>query len=151
MARKKLIDLLTAVKKEESIAKRRLSETRKSRNETTATARTSWSAAGEREYAEGQLQVVEEYYSKLKKLRQEIEKASKTKPEKIKTPSFVKVSINGKDDSFYLVKNLANLTSEKLVSSSSPLGSAIFDKKENEEFSFEVAGNKLKGKVISYE
>ncbi|MCL4382841.1 GreA/GreB family elongation factor [Patescibacteria group bacterium] len=153
MARKRLQILVEELEKEENLSKKRLEETRHAFNETAKTARTSWSATGERHYSESQLTILETHYKRLKKIKNELIKASRIKiPDKITTPSFLELILNGKKENFYFLDEPINFSNMKTISPASPLGRAILGKMRGETFSFSPDGkNVFKGEILEIE
>lgn len=151
MKRKKIVFLLKVLLKEEKIAKKRLSQARLIANQSAKTAISSWSAAGERAHTEGQKKIIQDYYKKIKSLREEIEGSSKEKiPEEIAKNCFVEVEMDGKKKQFYIVENPINIEGVSFMSLSSPLGQALLGKKEKEKAVYtNTDGQEVRIKILS--
>lgn len=142
--------MLDILEKEVKLAKRRAEELRVVANEVSKTARSSWSAAGERFLTQGQAQAAEEYFKRMLDLIGKIEGAVKEPtPDSVVTSCFVKLILDGREEEFYLAEEVVSIPGVKLVSKSSLLGKSLLGKKVNETFSFEtVEGKKVEGKII---
>ena len=152
MKRKKLNSLLSSLEKEMVLAKKRAKEARLAANETSKTSRTSWSAAGERDYSQGQADVLSDYYEKVKSVREKVEVAvDMSVPKSIDAPSFIKLYLNGEEKEFYLLTEPINLEKFNLITSNSPLGEAILGKEAGEKFEFATGNTFVKGVVLSVE
>ena len=135
MVRKKLETLLNSVEKVLSIAEIRYEETKTAAEEMSKTSRTSWSAAGDRVYADGQKQVNEQNQAVLLKLKVELENAvTKPAPSQVETPCFIKFDISGNKTEAFFVKNIVNINNHRLLSENSPIGKELNGKKLGEKF-----------------
>lgn len=153
MQRKKLKSLLAVLEKEFALAKKRAKEAKEAANETSKTSRTSWSAAGERDYSQGQADVLEEYFQKLKSVRDSVKKAvGVDAPDKIEAPAYVKIKLGEKERKLYLLAEPINLDKFEIITTSSPLGAVILGKEVDEKFEFNVEdANSLGGKILLIE
>lgn len=135
MSRKNILKLLTVVRKETKKSQKRLDENKKASEQAQATSRTSWSAAGERVYAQGQVEVSKQKHNSLKKLRKELEKASNAPvPEKVIPSCYLRLE-SGSKKGVFMVKNIANIEGFSLISDTSPLGKVLVGKKVNDHYS----------------
>jgi|SRR3989344_1282276 len=153
MQRKKLKKLKGLLEKEIKLTEKRLLGAKEAANETAKTARVSWSAAGDREYAQGQVEVIEAYFNRLQSLFGEIEKALKRPPpDTVETPSLVEIDLNGKTNEFYFVRESVNISGIKFLTPDSPLGKAILKMKAGDGFKFTLdKGNIIKGEIVEIE
>ncbi|MBN1169110.1 hypothetical protein JXA63_04435 [Candidatus Woesebacteria bacterium] len=148
MKRQKLQMLLDAVESELSKAALHYKENKIASEKMNETTRTSWSAAGDREYAKDQEEVTKMNLDMLKNLSKELKKAVNNKyPDKIEPPCFVRVHIDGEDIEFYLVENVASVEGFKIVSISSPVGKELLKKKKYDIYKY----TDIKGKIIGIE
>ena len=148
MIRKKLKGLLDAVRTEISKAEKHYEENKLAAEKMSETARTSWSSAGDREYAMDQQEVTKLNLDMLKSLYDELKNAiDKDTPEKVEAPCFVKVHIDGKDLEFFLVENVTSVEGFKMVSINSPVGQNILKKKKFDQYN--ITDNT--GKIIGIE
>jgi transcription elongation GreA/GreB family factor len=148
MKRKKLKKLHDAVNAEISKAEVHYEESRQASEKMSETTRTSWSSAGDREYAMDQEEVTKLNLDMLKNLSKELEDAvDHDTPKKVKAPCFVRVHIDGEDIEFYLVENVASVKGFEIVSVKSPVGVKIVGKKKFD--TYKIADNK--GKIIGIE
>lgn len=148
MKRKKLKALLDAVNFEISKAEVHYKENKVAAEKMSETARSSWSSAGDREYALDQQEVTKLNLDMLKNLSKELEKAiDKDVSEFVNPPCFVRVHIGGEDIEFYLVKNISSVEGFKIVSIKSPVGENILKKKKYD--LYQIADDE--GKIIGIE
>ena len=148
---RKLNELLLALEKEEKVVRKRVEENRIAFNEVSKSALTSWSAAGERDYAEGQAKINQDYHSKVLKLIEEVKEAHTKDKEKVSSPGFVLVQTGDTASEFFVVDEPINLDGMKLVSKDSPLGNSVLGKTEGESFEYLVGGKKVKGEVLQHD
>lgn len=112
--------------------------------------------AGDRYRSESSAQVARQYLERLKALRDEIVASPDKIYSKVKPVSFVElVYENGENAEFYYVKNVALLPGIMVISKNSPIGLAIFGKKQWDSFTYEVdSGGEKKsfsGRIIHIE
>ena len=154
--RKKLQELETVLRREIKRAERQANSSKRAAYEIARAAASSWSMAGDRTHAEGQAQIAEENLAKLKKLMEEIKLSMKKFPEKIELLSFIVATKNGeREEDFYLVQTPVFIKGFTLVSTESPFGQAILNKRVGDTFKYKVVvdGQKkaISGKIISIE
>ena len=150
MKRKKLESLFETVIKDIKLAEVRYKENKQASDQTQKTARTSWSGAGDRVYAEGQKELNKKKLETLKDLGNEIEVAIKNPvPNKIEAPCFITVEINGEKTEFFVVENVANIKGRRIISSKSPMGKMLLRKSVSETVTLNIGLNKTKGKILS--
>ena len=132
MQRKKLVRLLKTLEEEIKLSRKRYEENKEMSDKTSKTARGSWSASGDREYARGQAMITKKVLDQMVKLRKEISKVIEdTIPEIVQIPCYVATENKDEKDRFYLVENIVNLRGISLVSAGSPLGKKLIGKKVN--------------------
>ena len=125
----KLTELLAAVDKKVKLTKKRLDENKESADLSSKTARTSWSAAGEREYTAGQLAINQKAFDQIIKLQEEIVKCVDVDaPEKIAVPCYVSIKTNDTVSNVFIVKNVTTVDGFNLVSSESDMGKVLLGK-----------------------
>jgi transcription elongation GreA/GreB family factor len=149
MNRKKLVYLLKIFEKKEKSARESLIEGKKAANQTSKSARTSWSAAGEREYSEGQVIILQKHHKQILDLKNILKKASEREiPNVVEKYCFVQYELEGKANELYLVETPTNISGVKLVSVSSPLSRALLGKKIGDNFELKTgSGKKVSGEV----
>lgn len=148
MKRKKLRRLLDAVNAEISKAELHYKENRLASQKMSETSRTSWSSAGDREYALDQEEVTKLNLEMLRNLSRELENAvEKEIPEEVQAPCFVRVYIDGEDLEFYLIDNVASVEGFRIVSIKSPVGEKIIKKQKYD--TYKIA--EMQGKIIGIE
>ncbi len=122
----------------EEIAKK----TREDANFIAQGALASPSASGDREHAQNQAMINLHRLGILKALKEEVEKGV----------GRYEVEYNdGRQESFYLVKHPVILAGFKLISSQSPLGKAIVNKKKGQTFRYKVEKATIRGKIVTCE
>mgnify|MGYP001595066592 FL=1 len=141
MQRKKLAKLLKLIDLEIGKTERRVSEAKKVANEVAKTATTSWSAGGDREYAQSQSDILEGYYQTLKALGKEVgEVSTKELPKAIESFSYLKVSIDSVVTNFFLVSTPLYLPNTKMISADSLFGRSLVGKREGESYKLNLEG-----------
>ncbi len=150
MKRKKLEGLFKKIIKDLKLAEVRYKENKQASDQTQKTARTSWSSAGDRVYAEGQKELNKKKLETLKDLGNEIEVAiKKPVPDKVETPCFVEIEINGEKAEFFVVENIANIKGRRIISSKSPMGKLLLKKSVSETVVLNIGLNKTQGIILS--
>jgi len=130
MKRTKLKKLLKAIDKKVKVSEANLKENKVSADLTSKTAGASWSAAGEREYTAGQLEINQKVFDQIIKLQREIAKQVESEiPEKVETPCYVVIRSNKGTNNIFIVKNVTSINGFNLVSSESPMGKALIGRK----------------------
>ena len=127
MAKNKIRELLIVVDKEIKKAQRRFDEVKIASDTMQKTAAASWSSAGDREYAIGQLQINKYHLDALKRLKKELGDSGQQRLEEIAAPCYIEIKgIDSKK--IFLVKNVATISGSQLVSVESPLGKKLIGK-----------------------
>ena len=114
------------------------------------------SQSGDKYHAQNAAALAKSYVKRLEKLKKEIQEA-KEEPETIVKPTcYIEVEYDdGSKLNFYLVENAVSLAGFLFISSLSPLGSSILEKKVGETFTYEFqkdgAKRKFSGKIVRIE
>ncbi len=111
--------------------------TKKEANSLGHAAAGSWSVGAERNFAEGQAAINAENLAKLEKLLKAIHASLEKDATSIEPVCYIKMINNGVIDSFYLVDEPVFLKNIKMISSSSPFGQALADKKVGDKIKFQ--------------
>lgn len=148
MKRQKIEELLDAVELELNKARLYYKENKLASDQMQRTTATSWSSAGDREYAIGQEVFTKLNLEMLVNLRKELKGGiRKDHLDTIEPPCFVRIYIDGEDVDFYLVENAASIEGFRIASTNSPVGNKLLKKKKYDEY--EILGRV--GKIIGIE
>jgi len=149
MDESKLGVLFQLLEKKLKTVKRSLELSREDSIEAQKTATTSWSGAGDRRHSAQQLEIIEDNYENIKKLRDEISKAlGKNKERIVKAPCFVEIETENRQEEFFIVGNVMNIKEFKLVSSKSPFVKGMLGKRVGDVIIIKGSEELEKGKII---
>ncbi len=96
-------------------------------------------SAGDKYHSESAAELAQEFLLNLKRLRDEVENANDEKSATAAPVSYLELSYEtGERVKFYLVEKNALLPGILLITSNSPIGKAVKDKKEGDRFSYET-------------
>ena len=117
---------------------------------------TKKTSAGDKYHSESATELAQEFLLNLKKLRDEVENANEEKSDTAAPVSYLELSYEtGERVKFYLVKKNALLPGILLITSSSPIGKEVRDKKEGDRFSYETKSHgqtkTFAGKIVKIE
>ena len=150
MDRSAIKDLLDKLQPAVEKARRAAQQAKEAENETSKSAATSWSAAGEREYTHQQAKIASDNLVNLENLLNEVTEAvGQPAPMMVRPVSMVTVMYvdSQKTDTFYFVSKSLYLIGARLISPESPIGQAVEHKSVGEEFEYEVESKKVRGIV----
>jgi len=149
MKRKKLEELLGVVWEEAKKAEKRYKKNKSASEQTQASSRTSWSAAGERDYAQGQVEVSLQLWESFKNLGKELEKVVDIAvPEKVISPCFLRLEPDDKK-CLFVVENVVSISGYNLISNKSPMGKALKGKKIGDKYILSIEGGMEKRGVVT--
>lgn len=94
---------------------------------------------GDKYHAESTVELAQEYYQNLVKLREEINNCSDDVSKLASPVSYVELNYkSGESINFYLVIKGALLPGVLIITSNSPIGKAVRGKKEGDSFSYQI-------------
>jgi transcription elongation GreA/GreB family factor len=100
---------------------------------------TEKTSAGDKYHSESAAELAQEFLLNLKKLRDEVENTNDEKSDIAASVSYLELSYEtGERVKFYLVEKNALLPGILLITTSSPIGKEVRDKKEGDRFSYEI-------------
>ncbi len=148
--REKIFALKPLLEKELQKAKLRYEKVRESAAEIARSAYNSPSQSGDRFHSQGQSDIAEEDVKRFERVLEEIEKETeKDKPDKTTAFCWVELEYdNGERDNFYIVNDPLSIPGYKFVSSKSPFGKVLIDKKVGDSLIFETNELKKTGKIV---
>lgn len=155
--RQKISSLLKKIKEIEKTASRAANESHRAANEVSGGLVASYSAAGDAEHSRNSANLSIQKAETIKKLLVELEKSLDSDiPKFVQSVCFVSVKFeDGNQKDLYLVENPVFISEFNLISSKSPLGEALVNKKVGSSFSY-LSGTKsnvhaFRGSIISIE
>lgn len=154
MERKAIKALLEQLRLATEKAQRAAEQAKESENESSKSAATSWSAAGEREYTRQQAKIAKENLEKLEGLGREVgEAVTEPVPEAIRPVCLVTVEYEdgARTETFYFVSKSIYLNGLKLISPESPIGGAVAGISVGDSFEYKIETVTIRGKVVGIE
>jgi transcription elongation GreA/GreB family factor len=126
---------------------------KKAANEASSGLIASYSVAGDVEHAKNSALLSLQKVNQLKKLKEEIDEASKSKiPETISPACFISIKFeNGSQKDLYFVENPVFLNGFNLISPESPLGKVLTEKGVGDSFSYSSNTQTFHGSILSIE
>ena len=153
MIREKIDELYVVLKEEVSRAQKVADKVKIAANEIAKSSYNSPSQSGDRFHSQGQADIAKERAERLEKVLARVEKELGNKvPENISPICWVNLEYeDATKDGFYYVDEPISVSGYKFVSSSSPFGTILKDKKAGDNFEYLISGNKISGKVVLIE
>ncbi|HLE49194.1 MAG TPA: hypothetical protein VI819_04170 [Patescibacteria group bacterium] len=149
MVRIKLKELAKKLSKELAVAQKRYKESKSDADRVSQEAVSSWSSAGDREYSQGQAEILKENLESIKRIQKAIESAfEKESVDKVEAPSYVEINLNGSAMNFYLVNDPIHLENVNFLSGESEIGKVIIGKVVDDVFEIKRENTVVRGKII---
>lgn len=147
--RQKIKVLLDAVEKLEKESARIAKESKSAADEASGGLVASYSAAGDVEHARNSANLSIQKYESIRKLAREIKSSvAMDAPPKVQSVCFVRIETGESEKEFYLVDNPVFISGFNIISSVSPIGKGLLDKKAGDLFLYKIEDKNFTGKIL---